>query len=161
LRPWPLVALFVVWANVDPLFVIGLCVVALVWVGEMIDMLTARRRRSDSLSQPSTAIFSRVAWLVVLAVSCLLNPAHARVFGAATEWIGASPITDGAGVGRAPTSPFQAEYFWTTGRTPAGLAYFPLLVLGLVSFAANLRNVHWKRALPWIALALLSSWKVR
>src|SRR5207249_3720702 len=59
------------------------------------------------------------------------------------------------------TSPFQAAYFKSFGLSLAGLAYFPLLGLGLLSFVLNLPRPHWQRLLPWAGLALLSAVQVR
>jgi tetratricopeptide (TPR) repeat protein len=59
------------------------------------------------------------------------------------------------------TSPFQTAYFAKVATSPAGLAYFPLLALGALSFLWNLPGWSWRRALPWLGLALLSAFQVR
>src|SRR5260370_27485542 len=38
LPPWRLLALFVAWAHVDRWFMLGLAIVALVWLGRMLDV---------------------------------------------------------------------------------------------------------------------------
>jgi len=60
-----------------------------------------------------------------------------------------------------PCSPFHGAYFASLGLRPAGLAYFPLLGLGLLSFILNVRHLRWQRLLPWLGLALLSAYQVR
>jgi hypothetical protein len=162
-RPWPLAVVLLIWVNVDRSFLIGLCVVALAWVGEVADELIVKNRRAaDRTSPASRGILSRLAWLLVLIVSCLLNPAHARAFVTAADWIagGAGAATD-AGAARTPTSTFLTDYLSTAGRTPAGLAYFPLLAFGMIALAANVSKLCWKQVLPWLALALWSGWQVR
>ena len=58
-------------------------------------------------------------------------------------WFGAAGSAAAHPLGRV-FSPFQEAYFQTLGQTPAGLAYFPLLLLSLASFVQNLRE-RW----PW------------
>jgi hypothetical protein len=150
LPPWPLLVLFVVWANLDSWFLLGLLMVALIWLGRSLD---AAQKGDHQL----------LCWVLpwaVLVAACLLNPSHVHAFTlppelapALTTDVGASPIP--------LTSPFQRAYFTNLGLTPAGLAYYPLLGLGLLSFAINLPRTHWQRFLPWAVLALLSAVQVR
>src|SRR5206468_4166971 len=74
------------------------------------------------------------------------------------DWLGASE-TDLALGGRAFTSPFQATYLAGLGLSSAGLAYYPLLGFGLLSFL--LVRPRWDRVLPWLGLALLSAAEAR
>jgi hypothetical protein len=155
LPPWPLLVLFVVWANVDSWFVLGLGTVALVWLGRLLDSW------GGGPAGPADNLPAVAARVACLAAVCLLNPATFRAFELPAElaWFGPQ--------GR--SSPFQASYFTGRGLTPAGLAYFPLLALGLLSFGMNLRGSpapqtrwgRWQRFLPWLALALLSAVQVR
>src|SRR5262245_14925726 len=57
-------------------------------------------------------------------------------------------------------SPFRAA-FRSIGSTPVGLAYFPLLGLGLASFVLNWRCWRWRYMLPWIGLAAISAFQAR
>src|SRR5262245_46293754 len=140
LPPWPLLLLFVVWANVDDWFVLGLSVVALATTGRALD----EKRESAGPSRPA---FRPLSWTLALAAVCLVNPAHVSVFRLPEElgWSGTGRVL----------SPFEPAYFATLGLTPAVLAYYPLLVLGLVSFVLNRRGWSWERFLPWLALAAL------
>ncbi len=155
LPPWPLLVLFVVWVNVDGWFVLGLATVALVWLGEVLDL--ARGVDGPSANQGRPGLASSLARfagsLAVLAAACLLNPSHVRAFAL-------PPELAGLGAALAPdrvTSPFQIAYLAHHGWGPAVLAYFPLLGLGLLSFFLNLPRWHWSRFLPWLGLALLSA----
>jgi tetratricopeptide (TPR) repeat protein len=151
LPPWPLLVLFVVWANLDSGFVIGLGTVALVWLGQTLDSL-AKRQGDRNLGHLLVPLF-------LLAAVCLLNPSGIKAFQ--------FPVARGQAI-----SPFQGAYFATIGLSPAGLAYFVLLVLGLLSFAlaalgrrmpdhAGPARWHWQRFLPWVGLALGSAVDVR
>jgi hypothetical protein len=146
LPPWPLLLLFLVWANTDRWFVLGLGVVALVWPGRALDEVPATGGRLASAVRG-------VLWVALAAAVCLLNPLHAQAFLRALE-----PGAFGSG---SVTSPFREGYFESVGRSPAGLAYFPLLGLGLLSFVLNLRQWSWERFLPWLGLALLGAVQVR
>src|SRR5262249_31368673 len=72
--PWPLVALFVLWANMDGWFVLGLATVALVWLGRSLDEASAEEGSRRSLLP---ALLGRAGGLAVLAAACLLNPSFA------------------------------------------------------------------------------------
>ncbi|HZT81070.1 MAG TPA: hypothetical protein VFA26_12640, partial [Gemmataceae bacterium] len=162
LPPWPLLVLFAVWANVDGWFLIGLAVVALDGLGQLADRAAAHRGRPDRL--PSAFLLSSsprlLTWLAVLAAVCLLNPSHVHAFSLPAELRWSGPAETSSAWGRI-ASPFQAAYFETLGRTPAGLAYFPLLGLGLLSFFLNLPRWHWRWSLPWLGLAVLSAFQAR
>jgi tetratricopeptide (TPR) repeat protein len=137
LPPWRLWVLFVIWANADGGFVLGLAVVALVWLGRDLDGPAARL----------PALRRRAVALGLLLAGCLLNPAHVHALVSAAASL--AP-------GQAP-SPFQGEHFRGFGLTPAGLAYYPLLAAGLFSFLLNRPRWRWQRFLPWSALALAAA----
>ncbi len=148
---WPLLPLFAVWVNMDSWFVLGLVVVALVWLGRFLD----RASHADEGNNPHVSSFARLLLSVILLVAvCLLNPAHINAFALPPEFT--APV----GVGQI-TSPFQRDYLTNLGHVPAALAYFPLLGLSLLSFILNLPRWHWQRFLPWLGLALLSAVQVR
>jgi hypothetical protein len=132
LPPWPLVALFVVWANVDGWFVLGLLTVALARLGQAL----------DGEGGPSVASVLRpLSSVLCLAAVCLLNPAHFRAFVPPAELSWFSPP-------------------WSSAVPLAlRLTYFPLLVLSLLSFLVT--RPRWQWLLPWLGLALLSAFQVR
>jgi tetratricopeptide (TPR) repeat protein len=153
LPPWPLLVLFVLWANLDAWFVVGLVTVALVWLGQALDRVTTddpERRMPWASLWPGL-----LGSLAVLAGVCLLNPAHVLAFRLPPElgWFGRGAAS------RQPVFAFEKAYWMTLQRGVAALAYFPLLVLGLLSFALAPRG-RWQRFLPWVGLALLSAFAV-
>jgi hypothetical protein len=165
LPPWPLLLLFAVWVNLDAWFMLGLLTVGLVLLGKALDEALAPTAQRDGELNGSgeaasggsgPALFLRPAlWFGLLVAACLLNPAGVGA-------LALPPELGGVGAGRtAVTSPFQAGYFAGPGLTPAGLAYFPLLGLSLLSFAGAPRGRRWRRLLPWAVLALLSVLQVR
>jgi hypothetical protein len=151
LPPWPLAILFVVWANVDAGFVIGLATVALVWLGQTLD---------ESIDRPRNML-RRAGALAVLGAVCLFNPTHVHAYSWPVElgWSG-SAAGSAAGLGQM-ISPFGRPYLTRFGQSPAGLAYYPLLGLGLLSFALTARSWRWQRFLPWLGLAVLSALQAR
>jgi tetratricopeptide (TPR) repeat protein len=160
LSSWPVLVLFVVWANTDVWFVLGLAVVALVWLGQLLDWTRQSARANESAV---SLIVYFLASLLLLAAVCLLNPAHISAFTLPAELQVLRPAAaPSARVGlEQVTSPFQKEYLTNIGLVPAAAAYFPLLVLSLLSFALTLPRWHWQRFLPWLGLALLSAAQVR
>src|SRR5262249_9155533 len=90
------------------------------------------------------------------AAVCPLSPSPFLGFAPPAELGLSGPVPPG----QVP-SPFEGASFATVGLTPAGLAYYPLLGLGLLSFAVNLPRLSWQRLLPWLALGLLSAVQVR
>ena len=155
LPPWPLAVLFLIWANVDSWFVVGLGTVALIWLGQLLDEAPADGR--------VRALLRRAVSLAGLAAVCLLNPTHIHAFVTPAElgWSGTPLGAAAAGLGEV-TTPFQRSYLTQFGRSPAGLAYFPLLGLGLLSFVLTVRGGwRWQRFLPWLGLAVLSAIQVR
>jgi hypothetical protein len=144
-----LLVLFLVWANLDRWFVLGLATVALVWLGQVLD--EALGTGGPQGSWPAS-LLRRGVWFVLLVAVCLLNPAHVHAFTLPPE-LGASagPML----------SPFQRAYFATLGLTPATFAYFPLLVLSLLSFVLDSPRWSWRRFLPWLGLAAVSAVQAR
>lgn len=140
-----LVLLVVLWANTDRWFVLGLGVIGLVLLGRAIDQPPGRRLG---------ALGRAIVLTAVLAAAGLVNPAHVRAFE--LPWAG-GPAAGGLGM----TSPFRRAYFEAMAESPAGLAYLPLVGLGLLSFVLAGRPWRWERILPWAALAALSGWQVR
>jgi hypothetical protein len=148
LPPWSLGLLFVLWANMDSWFVLGIATVALVWLGRSLDDNATSAARL-------TALVRHAVSLAILATVCLLNPAHFHAFTLPPE---VRAIFAAAGT---PIRPFQGAYLSSLGWTPVGVAYYVLLALGAVSFALNLPRPRWEHLLPWVALAVLSALQAR
>lgn len=154
LPAWSLLLLFVLWANLDSWFVLGLGAVALTWLGSLLDN-AGTQAASSRLAMLASSIPRMLVCCAILAGACLLNPIHVRAFTVPAGLWSTSMV------GGQVTSPFQAAYLANLGQSTAGLAYFPLLGLGLLSFGVNRPNWRWKRFLPWLGLALLSALQAR
>ena len=147
--PWSLLALFLIWGNTDRWFLLGLVLVATFWLGCVLDRPAGGRIR---------VLRRRAISLVILMVICLLNPAHVIGLLPPPELTAAGPMLGGS---KGVTSPFDSNYLNAVAQSPAGLAYFPLLGLSLLSFALVWRGWRWERFLPWAALAVVSGFQVR
>jgi tetratricopeptide (TPR) repeat protein len=153
-----LLVLFVLWVNVDSLFVLGLGTVALVRLGQLVDR--AREKDRTKATGWVSLLGGLLVWLLVLAAVCLLNPTHLHAFVPPPE-LGGPGTVGSTAVSAAVTSPFLPSYFQAFGWRPVILAYFPLLVLGLIFFVLNFRGWRWAQFLPWLGLAVLSGWQAR
>ncbi len=154
--------LFLLWANLDGGFVLGLALL-LVWlVGAVLQRAAPLGDEADAAEAGHGPEVLAVA-LAVGVVACVINPAHVRVFSLPAEFL---QLTLPDAVLRDPffegtfRGPLSSDYPSRVGW-PAALAYYVLVVLGLVSFAANAAGWRWGRALAWLAFAWLSSSYVR
>ena len=147
LPPWPLLILFVFWANLDTGFVLGLRIVAVVWLGQVLEEAFTGKTWRGALR----LLLSRAVSLVLLGAVCLITPTpvHAGTLLGDLSWFfpGSEPVS----------SPFQLNYLKRFVLTPPGMAYYALLGLGVLSFLLNLPRWPWHRFLPWFVLALLSA----
>ena len=152
---WPLLVLFLVWANVDGRFVLGLAFVALTWLGRVLDARPpvgigrAAGRRTAALG-------------ILVAVSCL-SPSHVNGLRPPAELRSAVIALRGgsAGDGQVVNSPFDPAFLNIFRDSPAALAYYPLLALGLLSFVLSRREWRWAWFLPWLGFAIMSGLQVR
>jgi hypothetical protein len=165
LAPVSLLALFLLWANIDVWFILGMAIVTLIWLGRILDDALWKAETKDRLL---SSLMFLVSSLISLAAVCLLNPtfllhssSYFQVLFGELGWFGFSSSHASSLGMEHVTSPFQGAYFARLGWVPAGLAYFPLLGLSLLSFVLNYPRWHWQRFLPWLALALLSAVQVR
>lgn len=174
---WLLPPLFALWANVDGFFILGLATVGLYWLG----LLLQRWAGSPPALSPATL---GLVMLISLA-ACLLNPHHFQVFALPGElsylavqlgdWLGLKLPAALGGPGRVllqmqqhdpqyllMPSPLNRSYLtsYSFGYNLAGLSYFLLLGLSLLSFVLTVLRgagpVLWPRFLPWLFLAMLS-----
>ncbi|MHB1422519.1 MAG: hypothetical protein ACYC3I_04855, partial [Gemmataceae bacterium] len=92
--------------------------------------------------------------------ACLLNPNHFHALTLPPEF-GLAPAADLLENDHQFhilfVSPMWKEYYQPTfGLSVAGLAYWPLLLLSLASFAFLYDRMPWPRLLVWVGIALLS-----
>jgi tetratricopeptide (TPR) repeat protein len=154
---WPLLLLFVLWANVDAWFVLGPATVGLYGLGQLL-------QGRGGMAQARTLGIVFLASLVV----CLLNPHHYHVFALPAQ-LGfsgeANTLADDPVLGRLFLSPFDSDYFHLQNvRNVGRLAYFPLVLLGLISFAVlGTRGQSFRRVLTWLfffALSAYNAWTI-
>src|SRR5579883_479189 len=152
LLSWPLLLLFLAWANVDRWFLLGLAFVAPVWLGDVLDVAQSP---GDSPKRWRGVLLRRSLSFLSLVGICLLNPSHVYAFILADELrgLGLSSVQ--------VISPFESDYFAIVGWNPASLAYFLLLGLSLISFFTTQSQWRWRRFIPWLGLALLSGSQMR
>ncbi len=149
---WRLVVLFALWGNVDDHAVIGLAVVALIWLGRLVDSPPA------SGFWPAFAL--RAARLAILVVAACANPSHIKNLHLPPE-LQKALHADESGASQTVNSPFTRAYLSNFGDSAAALSYFPLLGLGALSFLLNRKGWRWAWFLPWLALAIVSGIQVR
>ena len=149
---WRLVTLFVLWANTAGWLVVGLGVVA-PWLGQL--------RDSKSSGGFTRALGRRSLSMGILVAAACLSPSHINALRLPPEVrAGAAALREGF-TEQAVNSPFDPAYLSVFKESPAALAYYPLLGLGLLSFLLNRKQWRWARFLPWFALALVSGLQAR
>src|SRR5262245_22117024 len=122
---WPLLPGFVLWVNLDGWFLLGPLTVALYWLGGLLNGNRSGRRALG------------IAFLLSVA-ACVLNPHHIRAF----ELPWQLGLSEAGSVRRHDPqfrgqflSPLASLYYRPdVGLNPAGLAYFVLILAGLLSF---------------------------
>jgi tetratricopeptide (TPR) repeat protein len=165
---WWLPILFLVWANVDIWFFLGPVTVAIYFVGQCLQKLTAPIRTGEDAPEPGQLLRLLVA-LVVGTAACLVNPHHYHVFAMPTQ-LGfsetAQALKSDESLGHILDSVFHNPE--SSGSVNVvNLAYYhplllPLLLLGLVSFVLSaLGGWRWWRFLLWISFAGMGLYQSR
>ncbi len=146
---WKWVVLFVLWANIDSRFILGLGVVALTWLGRLLD--------SPQPGGFGPTLVRRVGSLAILVAVACVSPAHVNGLRPPVELKDAvEALRKDVSTDSPIHSPFSRDYLTFFRDSPAALSYYPLLVLGLVSFLLNRRVWKWSWFLPWMGLAVVS-----
>src|ERR1051326_8464610 len=132
-REWLLPILFAAWVNLDAWFLLGPATLLVFTASDHAD-----RHR----------MWTRSLILALGLAACLLNPHHVHAFQLPMELSPAvlkSPLLNDPRFARLFESPWHWERYTRTsaGLNPAGLAYFVLLGLGLVSFI-KCRRFDWR-----------------
>jgi hypothetical protein len=163
-RLWLLPPLFALWVNCDSWFFLGPLTVALYLVGELVQQwLSPSQEETD----PARMRWLRILGLVfaVGAAACLVNPHHVRALTLPTEF----GLTAAGDLLKSDVlfygyfiSPLGKNYYKAYfGLSAAGLAYWPLVLIGLASFVAVFNRVSWPRLLAWLGFALMSLYNWR
>lgn len=173
-RSWglyALVPLFLVWANLDDSFALGLLALAAAAVGRFLDgqkaeaLIKHPAKKSeliamgheDEFAQPRSPISAPVvgAIFLVSALVCLANPSTVWIYGAALE-----PVTSLFQQTGAPPTFEQLSYFGPTIRAQfpgwhlLTIYYLAVVGVGAASFALNRSRFSWARFLPYASVAL-------
>jgi len=162
LKPLAVALLCAAWVNLDQWFVLGPAVLALWFVG--------------SLLQPRGEADGPAAAAVLLAVSlaaCLANPHNLRVFTWPDELVPGfwpEPLRSDASFSGYLAGVFEwvvppaggppRSYSSRVGAAPAW-AILILMGLGVASIALNLPNRPWRRVLVILGLGALAAWRGR
>jgi hypothetical protein len=165
---WMIPLLCLLWVNLDDWFFLGPLTVGLYLLGEFLqDTFAPQTRGTDAPAPGELRTLTQV--FVVSLLACLVNPHHIYAFTLPSV-LGLS----GAGETLVKDSQFHflfispldsKDYFRKDfGLSVAGLAYFPLAVLGLISFVLVLgaslladgegkakAGWPWWRAVVWLA----------
>jgi hypothetical protein len=161
---WLLPPLFALWVNLDAWFFLGPLTVGLYLLGEVLqEHFGPARPEAD---RPAPGALRRLALVLLVGLAaCLLNPYHVYAFRLPPHMLPASAgpaLSQDAEFRRLYLLPFESAYFKSNlGLSAAGVAYFPLLLLGLASFALTAGAVRWGRVLVWLVFAVLSGLHVR
>jgi len=161
---WAIPPLCLLWVNTDGWFLLGPITVALYLAGELIEQ--ARTHAADRGDWPAPGEVKTLGYVLVASVLvCFINPHHYHAF-MLPEQLG---LTAGADTLRNSEnlpeeiqfrtvflSPFEDLYYnqQNVGLNVAGIAYFPLLVLGFLSFALDFRSIRPWRVLVWLPFAV-------
>jgi len=177
-RAWglyALVPLFLVWANLDESFALGLLALAAAAVGRLLDgqsaeALVRHPAGHDALvslgyedeAVPARSPVSASAFgivLLVCALACLANPSTYRIVPAAL-----APVTSLFERGEAPPTFDELSYFGPTIRAQfpgwylLTTYYLVVVAIGAASFALNRARFSWSRFLPYVVIA--AAWGV-
>jgi hypothetical protein len=143
-----LLAICAIWANSDEWFFLGPLLIALFWLGGRLE------------GKPRIP-----AWLVPAALAaCLLNPHTYHVFMLPSE---ISPATWASGIRNDVryqtifSSPWPEWWTSAKGLNGVDLAYFGLMLLGILSFILNLQGLRGWRLVVWLPFAALAAWQAR
>ncbi len=152
-----LVPVFLLWANLDESFLIGLLVLAATVIGRLGD--SPRGANRPDLDTDPMSVGRGLAVLGACAAACLANPSFYRIFPAAME-----PLFALFRQSKGVLTVDQLSYFGNRIRQPdqAGAewvnlaAYYLIVVgLGLVSFLLNRGRFSLGRFLTYAVMALL------
>ena len=166
---WRLPVFCMLWVNLDQWFLLGPLTIGLYLLGVALQdrFLPLARTADTPVEEPKTL------GLVLLAslTACLVSPHHFRAFVLPPQ-LGFNPaaetLHDDRMFFQLFLSPLSTEsnnhysYFNpNTGLNVAGMAYFPLLLLGLLSFGMTFGRWRLWRAVVWLFFFVLSLYHAR
>ncbi len=159
---WLLPPLFALWVNCDQWFFLGPVAAGLYWLGQYgQDALATDRTPTRPTGELRTLGYA----VLVGCAACLLNPHHVYALTLPPQLGMSSAAT-------AVNKDIQLQYlfmspldklYWSPyqGLNAAGIAYFPLLAAGVVSFGLSYKMLRYWRVLLFVAFGLLSVYNAR
>jgi tetratricopeptide (TPR) repeat protein len=150
---WSLVALFLVWANVDHWFILGLAVTALILLGQILD--------DRSRNPVRQALISWAVTIGILAAVTCISVTNLEGFRIPIELRTALSTAITVDEGPAIHSPFHPTYRTVFRDNSSALAYFPLFAFSVLSFLLNRKAWSWSWLLPYVLLAVISALEAR
>jgi hypothetical protein len=159
---WPLFVLFVFWVNLDSWFLLGPATVALYAIGQALQEWLGPNVDEPSGARRGNALVLGLVLIAGLA-ACLVNPYHVYAFRLPALINPFERASQPDALFPLPAlTPFHGDYYRvTTGLNPAGMAYFPLIALGALSFGLNYASWRWRWALLWVGLLVMSGFQIR
>lgn len=162
---WGLVPLFLLWANVDESFLLGLMVLAAAVVGLLDRAPVDPKPAEDDDARPAPGFGRGLAVLAVCAAVCLVNPSVHRVFSAAfTPFLTHfQPKTDARTLEQLSFFSPSLREDVRAGGAWRGLVGFYLIAVGvgLFSFVLNRRRFALGRFLMFALAAVLWGYLIR
>jgi tetratricopeptide (TPR) repeat protein len=162
---WAIPPLCILWVNTDSWFFLGPLTVALYLAGELIEQ--AQTQPDERAERPLPGELKTLGYVLVVSIgACFINPHHYHAFTLPAQ-LGfnnaGETLRSDSQFRVLFLSPFEDLYYTKPrlGLNVAGLAYFPLLLLGLLSFAVNYRAIRPWRVLVWLPFAGLSALSMR
>jgi hypothetical protein len=157
---WLIPVVCLLWANMDSWFLLGPITVALFLLGE----LAQRFAKDRSGQEGTTGRLGQLALVLLVSVAaCLATPYHVRglILPPALGYSEAGSILRQEFRGLY-LLPWEKGYFQRgLGLSAAGLAYFPLVLLGVLSFGLTFGTWRWWRVLVWLSFLVFSSCNFR
>ncbi len=158
---WFILPLCILWVNTDGWFLLGPLTVGLYLAGELIEQ--AQSHAADRGDRPASGELRTLGYVFLASIAvCFINPHHYHVFTLPPQLglTGAGDkLHDDFQFKVLFVSPFEDLYYGKlrVGKSVAGIAYFPLLVLSLLSFGLNFRSIRPWRIVVWLPFAALSA----
>jgi hypothetical protein len=158
----PVVCAF--WVNLDNWFLLGPLTVGLYLLGESLQEKLAPARTGPEAFEPGEQKTLALVFAASIA-ACLINPHHIHAFTLPYQLglTGVPPeLADDIQFRGIFLGAFDERYFHRYfGLSIAGLAFLPLMALGVLSFVLALGQWRWWRAVLWLAFAALGVYHVR
>ncbi len=161
---WLIPVVCAVWVNFDSWFVLGPLTVGLYLLGETLQDRLAPAKAGPDAFAPGEQKTLALVFLASI-VACLINPHHVHALTLPYQLglTGVPPeLLSDWQFSVLFLGPFDQRYFHPSfGLSVGGLAYFPLLALGVVSFFFSLGQWRWWRAVLWLTFAGMSAYNLR